>query len=84
MSITTATVSPQPSIDNYWFLVKHLSKDAKIDLITLLTQSLKQSAPHQVSARKYYGIWGDDGLTDEEFISELKSLRTLNHDIVEL
>jgi hypothetical protein len=37
----------------------------------------------RVSAKKYYGIWGDDGMTDDEFVDELKSLRSFNRDIIE-
>lgn len=37
-----------------------------------------------ISAKKYYGMWGDDGMTDEDFINELKSMRNFRHDIVEL
>ena len=80
--ITTTT--PQNTVNSYWNIVKHLSPDAKIDLITLLTQSLKNTAPRHVQAKKYYGVWGDDGMTDEGFISELKSLRSFNRDIIEL
>lgn len=65
-------------------MIKHLSLDAKVDLITMLSQSLKTPETHQVSAKKYYGIWGDDGISDDEFVAELKSLRTQNHDILEI
>ena len=69
---------------SYWNIIKHLSPDAKIDLITLLTQSLKKTSHNHVSAKKYYGIWGDDGMSDEEFVDELKSLRGTDREIVEL
>ena len=78
------TVKSRHIADNYWNIVKHLSPDAKIDLITMLTQSLKKTSPHCVSAKKYYGIWGDDGMSDEEFVDELKSLRGTDREIVEL
>ena len=38
----------------------------------------------RVSAKKYYGIWGDDGMSDKEFVDDLKSLRSFNRDIIEL
>ncbi len=68
----------------YWNMVKHLSAEEKIDLITLLSQSLKTASNPRISAKKYYGIWGDDGMTDEEFVDEINSMRTFNRDIVEL
>jgi hypothetical protein len=34
-----------------------------------------------MKAKKYYGIWGDDGMTDEEFVEELKLLRNFNRDM---
>ena len=55
--------------NSYWNIVKHLSNDVKIDLITLLSQSLKsENSPH-VSARKHYGVWGDDGSVIDEVAS---------------
>ena len=33
---------------------------------------------------KHYGIWGDDGMSDDEFVKELKSLRSFNREIIEL
>ena len=79
-----AMVNSRRTADSYWNIIKHLSPDAKIDLITLLTQSLKKTSRNQVSAKKYYGIWGDDGMSDEEFVDELKSLRSTDREIVEL
>ena len=35
-----------------------------------------------VLAKEYYGIWGDDGMSDDEFVDELKSLRDFNPDII--
>jgi len=79
-----ATTPPYNTVNGYWNIVKHLSPDAKRDLITLLSQSLKSSTVQTISAKKYYGMWGDDGMTDEDFINELKSMRNFRHDIVEL
>ena len=78
------TVSSRRTADSYWNIIKHLSPDAKLDLIALLTKSLKKTTHKRVSAKKYYGIWGDDGMSDEEFVDELKSLRSFNRDIIEL
>ncbi len=80
----TTAAQPQNSAMGYWNMVKHLSVDEKIDLITLLSQSLKAAAPPKISARKYYGIWGDDGMTDEEFVDEVKSMRSFHRKVPEL
>lgn len=77
------TVSSRRTADSYWDIIKHLSPDAKLDLIALLTKSLKETTSKRVSAKKYYGIWGDDGMSDDEFADELKSLRSFNRDILE-
>lgn len=79
-----ATTVLRHTVDKYWKIVKHLSPDAKIDLIMMLSQSLKEKEPAKVSASKYYGVWGDDNMSDDEFVSELKSLRSFNKEIVEL
>ena len=79
-----ATISSRRTVNSYWNIIKHLSPDAKLDLIAMLTKSLKKSTTKRVSAKKYYGIWGDDGMSDDEFVKELKSLRSFNRDIIEL
>lgn len=51
----------------------------------MLTQSLKSGEEHkQFSASKFYGIWGDDGMSTEEFIQLLREERSFNQDVVEL
>ena len=65
--------------------MKYLDNNTKIDLITLLTQSLKSISGRNItSAREFYGIWGDDGMSDEEFIAAIRDQRAFNQDIVEL
>ena len=79
------TISLRNTASSHWNMLKHLDDNTKIDIIMMLTQSLKH---HQedtsFSASKFYGCWGDDGMSDEEFVDELKSMRTFRKDIVEL
>lgn len=74
-----------PQMANYWNMLKHLNDDVKMDLIVMLTQSLKHNKKEKkISAKTFYGIWGDDGFTADEFNEELKASRKFNQDIVEL
>ena len=78
------TSSSISTTNSYWNILKHLSDDVKIDLITLLSSSLKKKKEKPISASNFYGIWGDDGMSTEEFVDEIRSCRRFNHDIVEL
>lgn len=69
---------------NYWNLLKHLNDDIKIDLITLLSDSLRKKTQKPVSASDFYGIWGDDNTDTDEFAKELRDARKFNHEIVEI
>ena len=72
-------------LENRWNSLKYLDNNTKIELITMLTQSLKEShSQKDVSAREFYGIWGSDGMSDEEFINEIRAERSFNQDIVDL
>ncbi len=72
-------------VENRWNTLKYLDKDSKLDLISLLTESLRASSKSKpISANKYYGIWGDDGMTAEEFVDTIKSDRKFKQDILEL
>lgn len=77
---TTRNVVP-----HYWNIVKRLSTDEKLELIVLLTQSLKEESDSQpMSAKEFYGIMADDGFTAEEMVKELKEMRRFKHDIIEM
>ena len=80
--MTTATLHSK--VGNRWNTLKYLDNESKIDLITMLTQSLKATTHKSVSASKYYGIWGDDGMTADEFVEALKAERKFSQEIVEL
>ena len=68
-------------VGNRWKTLKYLDYESKIDLITMLTQSLRlSSAREPVSASKYYGIWGDDGMSAEEFVEALRADRKFKQD----
>ena len=80
--MTTATLHAK--VGNRWNTLKYLDNESKIDLITMLTQSLRTTTRKSVSASKYYGIWGDDGMTADEFVEALKAERKFSQEIVEL
>ncbi len=70
---------------NHWYTLKSLDYDTKLDIIAMLTQSLKQKDSHKnFSAKTFYGIWPDDGMSADEFVDELKKERSFNQDIVTL
>lgn len=72
-------------MENRWNSLKYLDDKSKLDLISLLTESLKTGREkNRFSASEFYGIWGDDGMSDDEFLDMLKSQRSFNQDIVEL
>ena len=74
-----------PNSWHYWNILKNLDEDSKKDLIIMLVESMKpadRTAP--VLASDYYGIWGDDGMSAEEFVGELEASRTINREIAEL
>ena len=74
-----------PKTSNYWNMFMHMDDSEKIDLIFFLLKSLKhEKAVPKVSPSDLYGIWGDDGMSDEQFLKELKSLRNFNQEIVEI
>ena len=66
----------------YWNIVKHLTDSDKLDLIVLLSQSLKEgNKKPSFHAKDFYGVWGDDGYTTEEFIGEIKNARSFKREI---
>jgi len=74
----------QSVANTYWNIIKHLNKDVKLELIVLLTQSLQHPRKQTVSAHDFYGIWGDDGMSDDEFVSELRKARRFKKELIEI
>ena len=70
-----STIVSVSTTNNYWNILKHLSDDVKVDLITRLSDSLKKKTQKVVSASDFYGIWGNDGIDNEEFLKELRDTR---------
>ena len=82
--IMTATML-RSRLESRWSSLKYLDDDSKLDLITMLTQSLKDSGNRKkISASEFYGIWGDDGMSDDEFVEALQAERKFNQEIVEI
>lgn len=66
----------------YWNMIKHLNERDKLELLVLLSQSLKEGSKKvPVSAKDLYGVWSDDGYTAEEFMKEIKEARSFKRDI---
>ena len=64
--------------NNYWSVLKDLSKEAKLDLIARLSNSLLHKDKEKVvSADSFYGVWKDGDLLNET----IKSSRKFKDDI---
>jgi len=70
--------------NNYWNLLKHISKEVKVALISRLSASLivEDDAEDSVDASQFSGIWSDEEYVDSEQIAQLvKSSRNFSRDI---
>ena len=79
-----STVTSVSTTNNYWNILKHLSDDVKIDLITLLSTSLKKKTRKSISASDFYGSWGNNDDETEAFVKELRDSRKFNREIIEI
>lgn len=68
----------------YWNILQRMSDNVKLDIIMMLTQSLKQEKKESVTAHDFYGVWTDDGISADQAVDELKSMRTFQRPFVEL
>ncbi|KKB46173.1 MULTISPECIES: hypothetical protein [Parabacteroides] len=69
--------------NNYWSVLKDLSKEAKLDLIARLSNSLLHKDKEKVvSADSFYGVWKDGDSDDADLLNEtIKSSRKFKDDI---
>jgi len=73
------------SVADYYFgFLKHLNSDSKLDLISKLSQSLKENeAVPETSLQSLFGAYQSDE-TAEEIIAELRESRVFNRNIESL
>lgn len=68
-------------IENYFALLKNLSTNSKLDLISKLTQSIKSDMVDKTSSfDEAFGAW-DKNDNVEELISSIRGARSFNRNI---
>lgn len=69
------------SISHYWSLVKDMDDSQKLQLVTMLVNSVKPASAEgrtkrKLDARDYAGIWSDDEYMDaDELVDAIHSAR---------
>ena len=70
--------------DSYWNLLKNLNKEAKLELIAKLSNSLlRKDRELPVSASRFYGVWSDADfkMSSDELADEIKKSREFRDNI---
>ena len=76
--------SNRTSAEKYMSIINQMSDSTKLDLIVLLTQSLRHGTKQSVSANDFYGIWADDGVDADYAAEEIRNMRSFNRHTVQL
>ena len=73
---------PSAKAEPFWLELKGLSDSLKLELITLLSSSIKfpekESEPRTGWADRFCGVW-KDSRTADEIVNDIYSMRTANH-----
>ena len=80
-----ATIVPEmniPNMDTYWSILKNLSSDMKLELISRLSKSLlsKDQSIDDTWASHFAGEW-KDSRSAESIIEDIRNSRTSNREI---
>ena len=80
-----ATIVPEmniPNMDTYWSILKNLSSDMKLELISRLSKSLlsKDQSIDDNWASQFVGEW-KDSRSAESIIEDIRNSRTSNREI---
>ena len=80
-----ATIVPEmniPNMDTYWSILKNLSSDMKLELISRLSKSLlsKDQSIDDNSASQFGEEW-KDSRSAESIIEDIRNSRTSNREI---
>lgn len=78
---TNALITPSPTSAKYWSVLKDLSNSVKLELITLLSNSVANSVSGASNekgwTKSFAGRWEDDR-TAEEVIEDIRNSRNAN------
>ncbi|MBO5466198.1 MAG: hypothetical protein IKK92_13510 [Prevotella sp.] len=77
------TLAIEQETNNYWKLLKNVSKEVKVALISKLSASLiTDNEEHKINASQFAGIWNDEDYLDSDEINSLiKNERKFKKDI---
>ena len=80
-----ATIVPEmniPNMDTYWSILKNLSSDMKLELISRLSKSLlsKDQSIEDNWASQFAGEW-KDSRSAESILEDIRNSRTSNREI---
>lgn len=82
MNTATNSNNAGSSIMRYWGMVKYLDNSVKLELISMLVDSMKfsESAPtKKLNACDYAGIWNDEEYMDADELA--KAIRDSRHTV---
>lgn len=72
-----------PDVKNYWFMLKDLSNEVKLELISRLSSSLlRKEESETLSASRFYGTWTDEDAMEANLLNdEIRKSRSFKDDI---
>ncbi len=72
--------------DNYFGMIKNLSPEVRLDLISRISESLKETRINPDTSRSWKSLFGafDSEQTADEIIMDLRESRYTNRDIEEI
>lgn len=76
--MASATINSSSIVSYYWNALRNLRPDTKVELISLLAQSLTMPTPKTEKshwADKFCGAWEDDR-SAEDMVKEIRESRT--------
>jgi len=74
-----ATDFNQTLLNNHFDLLRNLSQYQKLELISWLSQSLKSTAPKEISLRPLFGAFQSEQ-SAEQLIAEIQQSRLFNRE----
>lgn len=74
----------RPAFPNEETVVEWLQQQMNELIVDFVAKQERTSERGSVSAKDLYGIWGDDGLTPDEAVNELRNIRMFSRTPIQL